>query len=807
MRLHRLRLENFRQHRDTDLFFRPGLTGVIGPNGAGKSTLLEAIAWAIYGAPAARGTNDTIRFLRAEGKAPVRVDLELGLAGHTFRVVRTLSDADVFLDDGPTPVATSIRGATEYLESRLGMTREEFFNTYFTGQKELQFLAQMGPAERGRFLGQVLGYERLRVAQELARARRNELRHEAAGLRTGLPDPDVLETRKVEAEEAEREARAELEAAAGELDAARSQLEELEPRWEEAQQAQEKARDLDYRLDMARRERAEAERDMARTSQELEALEEAATALAPLEEQLQPMAELVTRCEELDELRVKAERRRGLLEREKALADEVAALESKIETRAQAPELADRFRAEIGTLQGELETVDRVATEARDAWQQNRQEVETRLETYRDRTAELQQQLDQLREAGPEGTCPTCNRPLHDHYDQVMTRLEDEWETLIQDGKWLKQRQKQLAGKPEALAEAERRRAGLQGTLERKQKKLDRCEVAIRERGELEQELGAKRTLLEKVRAELGELPDEYDAEAHRAAEARLQELRRLETQAAKLQEQVGRRERLDEERSEAEARRARIIEEGEAIGEEIEALAFEQDAFDALRAEFKAAAEAVRKGELRLTEVRGMHQASVQAVEQARSALADYRDKAKQAAALELDQRHHDELDRALTEIRTELNARVRPELSHLASSFLADITDGRYNALEIDESYNVLVLDEGEEKPVISGGEEDVANLVLRLAISQMIADRAGHPLNVLILDEVFGSLDVERRDNVIQLLRRLIDRFDQVVLITHVETIRDGLDHVVRCEFDERSGASRVVEEAVQPAELVG
>ena len=48
-----------------------------------------------------------------------------------------------------------------------------------------------------------------------------------------------------------------------------------------------------------------------------------------------------------------------------------------------------------------------------------------------------------------------------------------------------------------------------------------------------------------------------------------------------------------------------------------------------------------------------------------------------------------------------------------------------------------------------MISGGEEDVANMVLRLAISQMIADRAGQPLSILILDEVFGSLDIERRD----------------------------------------------------------
>ena len=56
MRLISLRLQNFRQHADTRLDFDRGLTGIVGPNGSGKSTVLEAIAWALYGNPAARGT-------------------------------------------------------------------------------------------------------------------------------------------------------------------------------------------------------------------------------------------------------------------------------------------------------------------------------------------------------------------------------------------------------------------------------------------------------------------------------------------------------------------------------------------------------------------------------------------------------------------------------------------------------------------------------------------------------------------------------------------------------------------------------
>ena len=156
---------------------------------------------------------------------------------------------------------------------------------------------------------------------------------------------------------------------------------------------------------------------------------------------------------------------------------------------------------------------------------------------------------------------------------------------------------------------------------------------------------------------------------------------------------------------------------------------------------------------------------------------------------------RLHNELDRGFTDLRAELNATMRPEIADLASRFLADLTDGRYGALDLDEGYQLLVLEDGVPKPVLSGGEEDIANLVLRLAISQLIAERAGQPLSLLVLDEIFGSLDESRRQHVLALLRRLADRFPQVVLITHVEQVREGLDRVIRVEYDAGRGTSQV------------
>jgi len=797
MRLIRLRLQNFRQHVETEIRFRPGLTGIIGANGSGKSTILEAIAWAIYGASAARGTNDTIRFARAPGRARVQVELELELGGHEFRIVRTMHAAEVYLDGGETAVATTLGGVTEYLRGRLGMSREEFFNTYFTGQKELQFLAQLGAAQRGRFLGQVLGYERLRWAQERARARRNELRHEIEGQKAGLPDPQALRIEREAALRRRSEALVATEretAAARELTAARDVL---QPRWEVAQARREQARELGHALDVAAREREVADRDLERIDRELASIGAAEAELAPMRGELAQLPEVAEASERLGEAARLAERRNALEEAERQLLAELGEMAVRLEKLEGAPRLLEQFRQELEGARvwiGEAETV--VQRMQRD-WIGRRQETETKLQTYRDRAQELKEQIQQLRAAGPDGICPTCERPLGGQFEAVVGRLEDEWDTLVQDGKWLKHRLDQLTGKPEELAAAEASMAADRKGLEELNQKVARCERAQQELTQLRGEWARRQELLEERRKELATLPSDYDRDRHRAADARLRALRTMEQKAARLAQIAEARPARQREREEARERSARAVGSIAQIESRLGELAFAEDEFVGLRAAYEKTISSLHRAEVRETELRGTLQAAEEAVELTLRADAAYRERRAALDALELEQRHHADLDAALNQLRAELNARVRPELGQLASGFLTEITDSRYTALEIDDDYNILVLDEGEEKPVISGGEEDIANLVLRLAISQMIAERAGHPLSVLILDEVFGSLDLERRDNVIELLHKLGDRFEQVILITHVETIREGLDQVIRVTFDERTGASVVTD----------
>jgi exonuclease SbcC len=252
---------------------------------------------------------------------------------------------------------------------------------------------------------------------------------------------------------------------------------------------------------------------------------------------------------------------------------------------------------------------------------------------------------------------------------------------------------------------------------------------------------------------------------------------------------------------AEAEQAEVALSDAEQRVGQLADAVAaegFSEQQFRLAKDRYDRALGALREAELAAVETRGELARAESDLREVGRREEERAAQERRIAVLKTRHRLHQELDRAYSDLRAELNAAMRPEISELASGFLADLTDDRYRELELNESYEVTILDDGVPKPVISGGEEDIASLVLRLAISQMIAERAGQPLSLLVLDEIFGSLDEARRQHVVALLRRLADRFPQVILITHIEQVREGLDRVIRVDFDAGRGTSVVRDE---------
>jgi DNA repair protein SbcC/Rad50 len=797
MQINRIRLRNFRQHEDTELELGAGLTGIIGPNGAGKTTILEAVAWAMYGMPAARGSRDTIRRRGAGQRERVEVEMDFALGAHHYRIVRSLNGAQLYQDGDPTAIANSLGSVTDRVTRLLGMTREEFFNTYFTGQKELAVMAAMSAPERAQFLSRVLGYDRIRSAQDRLREKRSALRARLDALRASLGDPAELDAAEAKARERVAAAASAETAAEAAWRKVEQQLSEARPRAERLEQLWEADLALEAELRVAEHELAAAGQRIERLEGQVAEAKGAGERLSEVSRRLEVLPGLRADGEALERLAEAHVRWRGVTAQLTDVRTHLTSVDERI-ARLPSEGSVECARLKTNDLRASLTAVTLEAESARTAWVRDAQDARTKRQGLADQYQDLREQRQRLVKAGPQGNCPTCTRPLGAEYENVLGLLDRQIEEVKSNGNYYKQRIDQLQNEPAELDELDRQRLKVEQDLSDATAELGRLEAQAQDAGRLGEERSRLLGRVAELEATLGEVPAPYDERRHRKIERDIRELEPLALEAERLRVVGERAAALGEELAAARRERKEVEGRVASVRTRRTELGYSETEHKTARDAVVAMERERREAEVALARAKGESGAAGEAVAAAERRRAEWVAREREAAASARDLALHQELDRALSDLRGELNATLRPDLSDLASSFLRDLTHGRYTELELNEDYGTTLLDDGDPKAVISGGEEDIANLALRLAISQMIAERAGQPLSLLVLDEIFGSLDEDRRVAVVDLLRSLADRFPQVILITHIDSVRDGFDRVIRVGLDITSGVATARDE---------
>jgi exonuclease SbcC len=130
-----------------------------------------------------------------------------------------------------------------------------------------------------------------------------------------------------------------------------------------------------------------------------------------------------------------------------------------------------------------------------------------------------------------------------------------------------------------------------------------------------------------------------------------------------------------------------------------------------------------------------------------------------------------------------------VVPELETSANELLGRMTDGRLNVRietqkeiktgEVREALDIIISDELGSRPyeMYSGGEAFRINFAIRIALSRLLARRAGAPLRSLFIDEGFGTQDASGREHLVEAIQSIQDDFDRILVITHIDEMRDA------------------------------
>jgi exonuclease SbcC len=799
-----------------------------GENGAGKSALLDSITWSLWGKARVNSDRDLIALNATE----MEVTFGFELQGQEFRVTRRRARGgagqlalDLQTFDGNawhTISGATARETQRAIDRLLKMDYDTFINSAFILQGRADEFTTKTPALRKQTLSEILNLSDYDRYEEIAR---QQLRDHDRTLREIDAAIERMDLRLAELP-ARRD---EVERLGAELLAFGEQVEVAKERVASVQQRLKL-------LELAAGQRDILRKEIAALNDEITRLTTTkATTIARIAQQETILArkdEIVARHRELQALRREYEtmsgalaERQALLNRRRTLELEIQKARHAVETQLQSArdrsaqlEVTIAGRASIERdqikLRREIEKLTELATRLEQV-RAERSQQETRsgelaaenrqlMADMKDLEARISQ-LDQSSAA-----CPVCRQPLGPgERERLRADYADEGK---QQGDRYRANRTEIKCIEEALEKSKRdiqqieRQQAQKQTLERQEATLaerlaaaDRAEAELSDQRAITATLVARldgaelaateRTEMNVVDAKLATIP--FDEMRYQQVQQRLKQLATVEDDASKLiaAESALASERqqlqlIDEALTDRRLNRDQKFEQETTLSESLDGLRETREEFELFDAE--------------LTRLEGARSEAQQQLGAARQrlddlhALTDEREeKIKERGETAGAKAVYDELVIAFGKrgIQAMIIENVVPELEDAANRIL-DKMPGNTMHLTFEtqrkaksrdgviETLDILISDEVGQRPyeLYSGGEAFRLNFAIRVALSMLLARRAGARLQTLVIDEGFGTQDNRGRDGLIEAIRAIEPDFHTILVITHIAELKE-------------------------------
>jgi exonuclease SbcC len=802
LKLRSLELENYRKFKNIAIEFPDGLVGILGMNGVGKSTIVEAIAWALYGnkPPIYRTKKEDIKRIGTNPKDACRVALEFKFEGDNYQVIREMKGvnytmkAEVHVNNKLAAQAT--QDVSDFLESKLGLDYQAFYTSVFAKQKELNALSSLDKGHRKKLVLRMLNINAVDFALKDLRKDKGVKKTEIETFRKILYDEDgnsKIDLLKNQLKTSKAEGKAlqpEVKRVKARIDKLENELKGLKKEIESQEQKRDEFNKINTELASKSTALGSLKNDILTRSKELDDLVKKETKLKSLKGSEDEWQKVKTRKEELDKLRIEHNRKLELDTELERLKKDIGSRQEKV--KAMETELT-KFK----DLEDEIKKLDKNRT-------QNQKEIEDKqtritklgagIEQKKSQINELKGKLKEIEKLGPSSECPTCERPLEDHYDELVAKFKKdigdsqnkakklELELKEQDaklkdaiklrqalekrGQYLQQERLKLAGFRSELNSNKDELKGIESKLKEKEqayKKLEKVEFSDQEYKKVE----ANHKKLEKVHEEILQL------------HAQVKKVPEVEQFIKKLNGDLKETEKVIDK-----------------LKGDLKTIEFDDKVYKNIKNDYDLKRNEINTSNLELKDIQNKIEKLDDKIANINSKLDELNNYEGQVVEKEEEIKYLVKLDEVMNQFKTHLISRISPMLSEYASELFRKLTDGKYNEMEVDENYNIYVYDEGEKYELgrFSGGEEDLANLCLRLAISQIIAERSGTSgLNFIILDEIFGSQDIGRKRNLMLALNELLKKFRQILVITHIEEVKEYIGNIINVVEDEQGISS--------------
>lgn len=133
--------------------------------------------------------------------------------------------------------------------------------------------------------------------------------------------------------------------------------------------------------------------------------------------------------------------------------------------------------------------------------------------------------------------------------------------------------------------------------------------------------------------------------------------------------------------------------------------------------------------------------------------------------------------IEQAIPELEQEANELLARLTYNQAQIFIESLRDLKGGGAR--ETLDIKIADTMGVRPyeMFSGGEAFRIDFALRIAISKLLARRAGAALQVLIIDEGFGSQDEEGLSRLMQSLYAVQEDFAKIIIVSHLPDFKEN------------------------------
>lgn len=839
----RLRLYNFMSYGQAvpELDFgRFGLACLSGPNGVGKSTLLEAITWSLWGKSRAKSDDDLIHQSQ-EGTA---VSFEFELEGNQYRVVRKRSKKKrgqgqlefyIFQNhDWQTLSGTSKAETQKKINETLHLDYETFVNSAFLRQNHADEFTVKRPQERKAILSEILGLSFYDELQKRAKEKIKIREIEKGGLERIIESFAHEIKNKEELKKVLKEKEKSLKEIENEVKKKEKESVVLQEKKLFLENQKNQAGNLKQRIEENKKDILSLESEIKQDKKIIKSLDAIISKREEIEKGYKTFINLKKQDEELGQkfvTRQKLHEEKNILERKILMAqkdkeNELARKSSLIEDRKKGLNEKDRIEAEGRAIRVRVLALENQEKE-KETWEEKIQNLKQegiacaeKIRQTVENKREIQENLTLLLRAS--ASCPLCEQTLTpQHRNNLKTKLKNKLQSFfVKENEENRKKQKIFAEINHLNSEVLK----LKKSLQEKQKMTDllaqkrqeyrrllefkkEIEKLEGEKKELEKEIGGKK-IDEKLNLALKKIENKlrgvlYDEAAHqkiKKQKAESEKYQRLVIQLKESEKQKRTETKSLENKKNLLAKKKNTINADLAAEKKI---TFNPKMLEEISSLFETKKTQLNEARQRLMTIKEEFGRAFERVLQVDLKEKEIKSKKQRLEMIKKESSVYDDIAEALGKkgVQAMIIESVLPEIEEGANSLLAKMTEDKmtiqiFTQKEkksdegVQETLDIQIQDERGMRPyeMFSGGEAFRINFAIRIALSKLLARRAGAKLQFLVIDEGFGTQDALGREYIIEAINSVRPDFKKILAITHIQELKDAFPVRIEVTKDE-------------------